>query len=782
MDEKSVPKNKVTQRLDAAAPAGEQKSERTVILSESQQGRVVKEAVLRHQFGQFEILGKLGEGGMGVVYRAREKALNREVALKVLVPGEHATPQQIERFIMEAKAAARLNHPNIVPVYQIGAIDGRHYFTMKHVEGGTLDTLITKDPATFMKDPRKAAALYLQIVEGMAYAHAEKIIHRDLKPSNVLIDKATGRPMIMDFGLAKDMTDTHKLTKSGMALGTPCYMSPEAARGETRNVDPRSDVFSLGAILYEMLTGKPPFLGDTFYETMQKVVTDEAEPLRAKNPLVPLDLETICFKALEKGRINRYASAEELAADLRRFLNDEPISARAIGGAERLARKARKNAKVVAITSVLLVALLGSGGYYLWRLPQIRLEAAATERRNAIDAGLTQGQTHESNKEFPQALAIYDQLNGRYPDAEEPKAARARAEAAFNQHVVELVRSGRRLLEEGNRAEAAARLKEAKVFRPGDAEILGLLELATGDTGVLEIKVAPAEARIRLRAAPLPDLRIGAAEELGRGTVRKQVPRGSYVVELELDGYAPMRVPVTLDALGGEGGKVGAKVDATLLPVDRVPERMVLIPAGPFFMGGQGAGAKPQATVEVSAFLIDRREVTNAQYMSYVLATGAKPPKHWSGGAIPEGQENHPVVHVSYEDAGRYAAWAGKRLPTEAEWEKAARGIDGRKYPWGQSLGSTKVNAGATDGTVDVTAPTEDIGPYLCEHMAGNVMEWTSEAWVPNNPDSDRVVKGASFATEATRKGVDLLALAVRRNAPQRLSDAKIGFRCARDP
>jgi len=772
-----------TQKLDpAAAQPHAPKPDGTVILSDQQQDRVVRESVLRKQFGAYEILGKLGEGGMGVVYQAREKALNRFVALKVLVPGEHATPQQIERFIMEAKSAARLSHPNIVPVYEFGAFEGRHYFTMKHVEGGTLDAVIARDPTHFMKDPRTAAELFLQIVDGMAYAHKEKIVHRDLKPSNILMDRATGRPMIMDFGLAKDLTDGQKLTKSGIALGTPCYMSPEAARGETRSVDHRSDVFSLGAMLYEMLTGKPPFLGDTFYDTMQKVVSEEAEPVRKKNPLIPPDLETICMKALEKGRINRYASADDLAADLRCFLSDEPISARAIGSLERVARKAKKHLRIVLVVGVLAVALVGSTAYFLIRLPQIRAEEANRERTAYVFSSVNQAGEYVAQDQFPKAFALYRQVLERYPDAEEARKAQAVAQGRFQERVDELVRAGQRLLYEGKRADAAARFSRAQEFKPDDKEIAGLLELATGDNGMLELTAMPPGTTIRLAAVSATDLSIGAAEDAGNGAIRKIVRRGSWLLLLDLDGCAPLRLPVLLADLAPGAETVEARLVVEMISRERVPEGMIVVWNGPCFVGGQGAGAAPQRRVELPTFLVDRRETTHAEYAKFVQATGAAPPSHWPEGKVPAGREYHPVVNVCWEDAAKYAAWSGKRLPTEAEWEKAARGADGRKYPWGQTLVAGRAVAGGLEAPVAVTQPTEDVSPYGCEHMAGNAAEWTADFWQKDAKEGDRLVKGASFASELKRKGVDMLALATRQyHAPAKVGAPNVGFRCVKD-
>jgi eukaryotic-like serine/threonine-protein kinase len=303
------------------------------------------------QLAGYEVLGELGRGGMGVVYKARQVGLKRLVALKMILTGEHAGVQERARFRAEAEAVARLGHPNVVQVYEVGEHQGHPYLALEFVEGGGLDRKLAGSP----QPAQEAAALVATLARAVAHAHAQGIVHRDLKPANVLLT-ADGTPKITDFGLAKRLDDGALKTQSGAVLGTPSYMAPEQAAGRTREVGPAADVWALGAVLYECLTGRPPFRGGTALDTLQLVVGAEPVPPRQFNPAVPRDLETVCLKCLRKDPRQRYASADDLAADLGRFLAGRPVLARPVGPLERAWRWAGRHPAVAG----LLAALFGS--------------------------------------------------------------------------------------------------------------------------------------------------------------------------------------------------------------------------------------------------------------------------------------------------------------------------------------------------------------------------------------------------------------------------------------
>jgi TolB-like protein/predicted Ser/Thr protein kinase len=301
------------------------------------------------EFGDYELLEEIGRGGQGVVYRARQKSLNRLVALKVIALGHWATDTHLKRFRREAEAAASLEHPRIVPIYEIGERDGACYFSMKLAEGGHLEQLVRQKPML----ARPAADLIAKLARTVHYAHERGILHRDIKPGNILID-AEGEPHLTDFGLARLVETDSTVTRTKEVLGTPSYMAPEQARGETARLTSTTDVYGLGAVLYHLLTGNPPFAGGTTYETTRLVLETEPRHPRLWNPKVDRDLATICLKCLEKEPQRRYSSALALAEDLERWLRHEPIQARRTGLVRRSAKWVRRNPMTAVLASILI--------------------------------------------------------------------------------------------------------------------------------------------------------------------------------------------------------------------------------------------------------------------------------------------------------------------------------------------------------------------------------------------------------------------------------------------
>jgi anion transporter len=322
-------------------------------------------------FADFELLEEIGRGGMGVIYRARQLGLNRVVAVKTIIAGRLASEEEVRRFELEARSAAKLRHPNIVTIHGVGEHEGQSYFSMEHVEGRSLNEVIQDRPLS----PRKAARLVRAIADAIGYAHREGVLHRDLKPSNILIEPS-GRPKVTDFGLAKLVTEDSELTASGAIIGTPSYMSPEQAAGRVKQVNESSDIYSLGAILYATLTARPPFTGDTAAETITRVLDGEVTPPRVENPEIPEELQIICLRCLEKDPRQRYASARALKEDLERFLEDRPILARPPGYMERAWRWCRRRTplarlKLAASSWGLILGLLF--GLVFWIGPGLGL-------------------------------------------------------------------------------------------------------------------------------------------------------------------------------------------------------------------------------------------------------------------------------------------------------------------------------------------------------------------------------------------------------------------------
>lgn len=365
----------------------------TVILAEDFAGSDPSEAsnsevsnrpfdgVLPREFNGLEPLGELGRGGMGIVYRARQKSLGRTVALKMILRNDLASAAEISRFRAEAEAAARLDHPHIVPVYEVGEHQGRPYFSMKLIEGSTLSSRLAAGPLP----AREAAELLSPIARAIAHAHCCGVLHRDIKPSNILID-LDGRPYVTDFGLAKrvasadprdlDAPSLHSLTQSGAVLGTPSYMAPEQAAGQRGSIAAETDVYSLGAVLYAMLTGRPPFQAASPVETVLMVLEQDPVPPRVLNPRADTDLELIAMKCLQKPQDLRYRSADALADDLDAYLRHEPISARSSQFTQVLSRAFRETHHASLLEnwgllwmwhSLVVLVLCLSTNYLQWR-------------------------------------------------------------------------------------------------------------------------------------------------------------------------------------------------------------------------------------------------------------------------------------------------------------------------------------------------------------------------------------------------------------------------------
>src|SRR5438105_4951563 len=312
-------------------------------------------------FGDYELLEEIGRGGQGVVYRAHQKSLNRTVALKVIGLGHWATQAHLKRFRLEAEAAASLEHPGIVPIHEVGERDGSCYFSMKFIEGGQLDEMVRHEPMPI----RRAVELIAKVARTIHYAHERGILHRDVKPGNILLD-AKGEPHLTDFGLARLVETESTVTRTMEVLGTPSYMAPEQAVGNNAQLTSATDVYGLGAVLYQLLTGHPPFAGGTTYETMKLLLDTEPRQPRLLNPKIDRDVSTICLKCLEKDPQCRYSSSLALAEDLEHWLKHEPIRARRTGIVIRGSKWVRRN-PTTALLFALSLAFAATLGVIIWK-------------------------------------------------------------------------------------------------------------------------------------------------------------------------------------------------------------------------------------------------------------------------------------------------------------------------------------------------------------------------------------------------------------------------------
>jgi len=390
----------------------------------------------------------LGHGGMGVVYKARQRGLKRIVALKMISAAGHHSSADMARFRTEAVAVADLQHPNIVQIYEVGEDNGHPFFSLEYVRGGSLARKISGTP----QPPREAAQLVRALADGMEYAHQRGIIHRDLKPANILLTEA-GEPKISDFGLVKRLEDDAGQTQTGSILGTPSYMSPEQAEGKNKEIGPRSDVYALGGIVYELLTGRPPFRAASVLDTLEQVRTQDPIAPSQFQRKVPRDLETICLKCLQKDPTKRYATAAALGEDLRRFLAGEAILARPVSRAEWLWRWCRRNPRVAALgtTVAILVVAWAATSTFLYRLARTNertaLANAATASRNAL---LAQHNAEAARSNARDALANAEtaRRNAERASANETRARNQEraAQSIAQDAIAEMIRLGEQVM------------------------------------------------------------------------------------------------------------------------------------------------------------------------------------------------------------------------------------------------------------------------------------------------------------------------------------------------
>ncbi len=334
--------------------------------------------------GDYALVREIDRGGMGVIYEARQISLGRRVAVKTITEGRLASRESLQRFAAESRAAANLRHPNIVAVYEVGEHEGVPFFSMDYIDGGNLGDRVAERPLL----PQLAAELAHKIAKAIGAAHSAGIIHRDLKPSNILIDRNSGEPFVSDFGLAKQMDSDSDLTRSGAPVGSPHYLPPEQAGGQTGSIGPASDIYSIGAILYHLITGRPPFLGESLLATLEQVRSSEPVNPRRLNPKIPKDLETICLKCLSKQPAKRYSSAKALVDDLARFLDGRPITARPVSSGERALAWCRRNPWLASMGACALMALLlgASGVLWQWNRAERHANNEAMERGRAESA------------------------------------------------------------------------------------------------------------------------------------------------------------------------------------------------------------------------------------------------------------------------------------------------------------------------------------------------------------------------------------------------------------
>jgi formylglycine-generating enzyme required for sulfatase activity len=597
----------------------------------------------------YEVLGILGRGGMGVVYRARQTQANRLVALKMIRAVEHASPTERLRFQIETEAVARLQHPHIVQLYEAGEVRGQPYFSLEFCDGGTLTEQLKKQRPS----PREAAGLIETLARAMHYAHLRGVVHRDLKPGNVLLAGAERVAKITDFGLAKRIdAEAREVSQSGVIMGTASYMAPEQAAGKVRDTGPSADVYALGALLYECLGGRPPFEGPQ-HVVLVSVLNDEPVPPSRLGAKVPADLETICLKCLSKEPARRYASAEELANDLRRFQTGEPIRARPVGVVERTWKWSRRRPALAALFCVVLLALV-------WlALLSGNLVAArndADEKRKAAEQ-----EADKARKARDFLVSIFELSDARTQTGTlTPRQVLDHAEQRIPRDFAD---------QPELRAELQTAIDGVYAKITQNAPLAMLLEVR--GTVRLQSSRDP-------RPQPVPQALLYAGDRLslaGDARVRLVV-----LADLHQEWLRP-----------GSGATVRRK---GCEPAEVVSERsddilmtFVRLPKGTFYMGwdGEKKGVKTEIKDD---FEIAVHDVTQGQWQA-VMGENPSYFSRFGGGrnevksTSDEELKLFPVESVSWDDSQVFLKKlnekeAGRgylyRLPSEAEWEYACRG------------------------------------------------------------------------------------------------------------
>ena len=440
------------------------------------------------ELGDYELLGEVGRGGQGVVFCARQKSLNRTVALKVINLGQWASKAHVKRFRREAEAAASLDHPCIVPIYEVGERDGSCYFSMKFVEGGQLDEVSRRRPMSI----RHAAELIAKVARTVHYAHEHGILHRDIKPGNILLDDK-GEPHLTDFGLARLVETESTITRTLELLGTPSYMAPEQAAGNNTQLTSATDVYGLGAVLYRLLTGHPPFVGGTTYETIKLLLDTEPRQPRLWNPKIDRDLSTICLKCLDKDPQRRYASALALAEDLERWLKHEPIQARRIGAFTRGRKWVRRN-PTNALLAGSLLALAAAAGWIVSKSELIRQPVTTSPPEKSIAVlPFENFSDNEENSYF--AAGIQDDVLTTLAQIRDLKVISRTS-------VMDYQKRGRRNMREISQALGVANVLEGSVRRTGDRVLLNVQLIdARNDHHIWRsVTTAPSPIRLAFRA------------------------------------------------------------------------------------------------------------------------------------------------------------------------------------------------------------------------------------------------------------------------------------------
>jgi serine/threonine protein kinase/formylglycine-generating enzyme required for sulfatase activity len=748
----------------------------------------MKESPTITNISHYRILSKLGAGGMGEVYLADDTQLGRRVAIKLLPAAASSDEHARKRLVREARAAATLDHPHICSVYEVGEADGRSYIAMQYIEGETLDLKLKRK----VLELRESLAIATQVADALSEAHAHGIIHRDIKPSNIVIT-ARGQAKVMDFGLAKLIPQAEVvqseaetdalLSTPGAIIGTVPYMSPEQVRGEA--LDGRSDIFSFGAVLYEILSGQQPFASKSSAATASAILTHEPPPLARFSRRLPPELERIVSKALRKDPDERYQTAKDLLIDLRSLRDELEFQHRL----ERSAPPDSNRDESVAASSPPEIVKTAA--------PPLDRTGTELAHDTKKESGLrTLWQTSSSRTGLIVIAALVLLAGTGWFSWHRANLKWARAQLPR----IEQLAQAQKYFEAYDLAVAAQK------YLPDDATIALLMPTISD---IISVTTEPAGAQVYLkRFSPDESGKFPPRQLLGTTPINNlRIARGEYILYTEKDGYA--KTERTLSDTILRYGNLSIvppplRIEQKLFVADKMPDRMVFVPGSEYRLV---AWARPtEARVQLNDYYIDKYEVSNQDYKEFINAggylkkqywkfpfikdrktvpweeamtefkdrTGLPGPRSWWSQNFPEGRAEYPVTDINWYEAAAYAAFKGKQLPTVFQWEKAARDGNfsdlGNYMPWGIFYPGEMLDYRANfmiNGTAPVNSSEFGMSPFGCYNMAGNVSEWclneTSEGFISTGGAWGE--PSYTFAEYGTFPGF--------------YSSNKLGFRCA---
>jgi formylglycine-generating enzyme required for sulfatase activity/tRNA A-37 threonylcarbamoyl transferase component Bud32 len=728
------------------------------------------------QIGRYIIRSKLGAGGMAEVYLADDTQLGRRVALKFLPPETETDERARRRLLREARAAATLDHPHICAVFEVGEADGRTYIAMQYVDGEPLDVRLRRSPL----DLHETLGIAVQVVDALAEAHAHGVLHRDIKPSNVMIT-SRGQAKVMDFGLAKQAPADEAaepaqtvslLSARGDIIGTAPYMSPEQARGEP--LDPRSDLFSVGVLLYEMVSGQRPFQGGSSAAVAAAILTHDPPPLARFAPTTPAELERIVAKLLKKQPDSRYQTAKDLLIDLKALKDEHEFQLRlgrtpspptgrvgeafSATAAEAVTEVIAQPASVASalqpkrrtgrafVLGVAAVVVLAVGGWFAWRMANVRWARAQLSQVSALA---------EANQYFD----------------------------AYDLAV------------------------KVEPYLRGDSTLAGLMPVISDSVSVT---TTPPGAAVYLKRFTRNPSSNPVRQLVGTTPLTNaRVARGEYILTIEKEGFAS--IERTFSGITTKAGTLTIappplRIDQPLLPANAARARMVFVSGGDYRLI---SWSRPtDRRVRLTDYFIDKYEVSNGEYKEFISGggylkrdlwkhsfvkdghpvswdeamkafvdrTGLPGPRSWSNQSFPDGKADHPVSDVTWYEAAAYAEFRGKQLPTVFQWEKAARnGVQGLAgtsiMPWGVFYPGDTLTGRANFGRASLPTTSSEFGmsAFGAYNMAGNVAEWTLN-------DSS-----AGFLATGGAWGDPTYTFSQFGGRPGFFSSEKLGFRCAQN-